>query len=118
VHLFEDVSRALPLLGGVVQSQRLVVPIEVLRSISTYREACRVAWDLRRVRNLTRASLAEQAELYVPHVSDYFSALPTRRELPARHIAAVESVLGNTAISQWLALQSGLEATALQQEVA
>ena len=31
-----------------------------------------------------------------------------RRELPARHIADVERVLGNTVISQWVAQQSKL----------
>lgn len=98
----------LPLMGGVVQAQRLVVPPEVVMGVKSYRHACRLAWHLRRVRNLTRRTLAEQAGLYPPHVSDYFSAHENRRELPARHVAAVERVLGNTAISQWLAQQSQL----------
>lgn len=99
---------ALPLLGGVLQAQRLVVPAAVLARVSDYRQACRLAWKLRRVRNLTRRTLAEVADLYTSHVSDYFSVRPNRRELPARSIAAVERVLGNTVISQWLALQSDL----------
>lgn len=101
-------ARELPLFGGVVQAQRLVVPIEVVVGVKSYREACRLAWDLRRVRNLTQRTLAEHAGLYTSHVSDHFSAHESRRELPARSIAAVESVLGNTVISQWLALQSNL----------
>lgn len=98
----------LALLGGVVQAQRLVVPLQVVMGIKDWRHACRLAWKLRRVRNLTRRSLAEQAGLYAPHVTDYFSQHEARRELPARHVAPVERVLGNTVMSQWLAWQSQL----------
>ena len=98
----------LPLIGGVVQMQRLVVAPEVVMGIKSYRHACRLAWRLRFVRNLTRRTLAEAAGLYTSHVSDYFSLHDNRRELPARHIAAVEAVLGNTVISQYMAQQSKL----------
>lgn len=98
----------LALLGGMVQAQRLVVPAQVVMGIRSYRHACRLAWKLRTVRNLTRRSLAEQTRLYTSHVSDYFSLHDHRRELPARHIADVERVLGNTVISQWVAQQSKL----------
>ena len=97
----------LPLLGGVVQAQRLVLPPEVVMGIASFRHACRLAWKLRRTR-ITQRTLAEVAGLYPSHVSDYFSLHAHRRELPARHVAAVELVLGNTAISQWLAQQSQL----------
>ena len=98
----------LALFGGVVQAQRLVVPPEVVMSLHSYRHACRLAWKLRTVRNLTRRTLAEHTGLYTSHVSDYFSVHDNRRDLPARHIAAVERVLGNTVISQWVAQQSKL----------
>jgi hypothetical protein len=62
---------------------------------------------------MTRRTLAEFAGLYPPHVSDYFSQKPSRRELPARCVADVERVLCNTVISQWLAWRSGL--TVVQQ---
>ncbi len=97
----------LPLMGGVVQAQRLVVPPEVVRGLPTYRHACRLAWKLRSAR-ITQRTLAELAHLYTSHTSDYFSLHSNRRELPARCIAAVEAVLGNTVISQWLAQQSQL----------
>lgn len=105
---FNQQTLDLPLMGGVVQAQRLVVPPEVVMSIRSYRHACRLAWKLRRVRNLTRRTLAEHSGLYPSHVSDHFSVHDNRRELPARHIAAVEAILGNTVISQWLAQQSKL----------
>lgn len=100
---------ALPMLGGVVQAQRLVVPPQVIRGVPDYRHACRLAWRLaRQQRRLTQAQLAELAGLYPSHVSGYFSARPDRRELPARCVAQVERVLGNTVISQWLAWQAGV----------
>lgn len=98
----------LALIGGVIQQQRLVVPPQVVVGIKSYRHACRLAWKLRGIRNLTRRTLAERCGLYTSHVSDYFSVHDHRRELPARHIAAVEYQLGNTVISQWLAQQSHL----------
>jgi hypothetical protein len=98
----------LPLLGGVVQPQRLVVPHEVVMTIRSYRHACRLAWKLRVIRNMTKRSLAEQAALYTSHVSDYFSVHENRRELPAKHIAVVERSLGNSVISQYQAWQSQL----------
>lgn len=103
----DQVTLPLPLLGGVVQAQRLVVPPEVVMGLRTYRHACRLAWRLRNPR-ITQRTLAELAGLYTSHVSDYFSLHAHRRELPAKHVAGVEAVLGNTVISQWLAQQSKL----------
>ena len=103
----DDRTMPLPLLGGVVQAQTLHVPPEVVMRVTSYRQACRLAWKLRRTR-LTQRTLAELAGLYPSHVSEYFSLHGDRRELPARHVAAVEAVLMNTVISQWLAQQSKL----------
>lgn len=104
----------LPLVGGVVQRQRLVVPAEVIMSLDSYRHACRMGWRLRRPR-ITQATLAELVPaLYQSHISEYFSARATtskglpRRELPARYIGLVESVFGNSVMSQWVAQQSRL----------
>lgn len=103
----DPLTLQLPLFGGVVQCQRLVVPPQVVASIRTYRHACRLAWKLRRTR-LTQRTLAELAGLYPSHVSDYFSVHEHRRELPAKHIGQVEAVIGNTVVSQWIAQQSKL----------
>lgn len=97
----------LPLVGGVIQAQRLVVPAEVVMGLRTYRHACRLAWKLRNPR-ITQRTLAELAGLYPSHVSDYFSVHAGRRELPAKCIGLAENVLGNTVISQWIAQQSKL----------
>lgn len=101
-------SLYLPLLGGVIDSTPRHLPSSVIHTIKTYRQACRLAWKLRRVTGLTKRSLAEQAGLYASHVTDYFSINEARRELPAKHVAHVEKILGNTVISQWLAWQADL----------
>ena len=108
MNYFDDQQIDLPLLGGVVQAQRLVVPPEVVMAIKSYRHACRLAWKVRRPHRLTQRSLADQAGLYASHVSEYFSLHANKRELPAKHIAAVERVIGNTIISQYQAQQSKL----------
>ncbi len=98
----------LPLVGGVVQAQRLVVPPEVVKGLHSYRHACRLAWRLRRDRRMSQRQLAEQAGLYTSHVSDYFSVHAHRRELPARHVAVVSAIVGNMVIGQYLAQQDRL----------
>ena len=98
----DDRSLPLPLVGGVVQAQRLVVPSGVIMRLASYRQACRLAWKLRHPR-ITYRTLAELAGLYPPHVSDYFSVHENRRELPARHSGIVGKILGNTVIGQYLA---------------
>ena len=80
-----------------------IVPPEAMRLARTYREAVRLCWQLRRLRNLTFRQLAAEADLPHQHASDYFNPddAKHRRDLPGDRVAAVEAVLGNTAISQW-----------------
>lgn len=104
----DDEQLLLPLLGGLVQRQRLVVPPEVVMGIKGWRHACRLAWKLRYPR-ITQRTLAELVPgLYQSHVSDYFALRTDRRELPAKHVGTVEAVIGNTVMSQWLAQQGKL----------
>jgi len=95
----------LPLMGGVVQAQRLVVPPEVVMGLKSWRHACRLAWKLRSPR-ITLRTFAELTESYVSHCSDYFSVHDARRELPARKAGIACQVLGNTVLVQWLAQES------------
>ena len=87
-----------------------VVPPEYLRAARTYREACRLAWQLRRVKSLTFRALAERCDLVYQHVGDYFNPDDGkhRRDLPGDAVRAIEQELGNTAISQWHAAQAQL----------
>lgn len=105
---FPNEQRDLPLLGGVVRAQRLVVPTEVVAGLPTWRHACRLAWKLASRRGVRQSTVAELAGLYASHVSDYFSQHATRRELPAKYVGLVERVLGNSVMSQWLAHQGEL----------
>jgi hypothetical protein len=80
-----------------------VVPPELMRTAKSYRDACRLCWQLRRVRNMKFRQLAAEAELIHQHVGDYFNPddKPHRRDVPGDAVKAIETVLGNTAISQW-----------------
>lgn len=95
----------LPLMGGVVRPQRLVVPPEVVMGLKSWRHACRLAWRLRNPR-ITLRTFAELTDSYVSHCSDYFSVHDNRRELPARKAGVACLVLGNTVLVQWLAQES------------
>ena len=97
----------LPLVGGVVQRQRLVVPPQVVMGIKDWRHACRLAWKLRSPR-ITLRTFAEVTRAYPSHVSDYFSVNPNRRELPARLAGIGCKVLGNTVMVQWLAMDGSV----------
>lgn len=78
-----------------------VVPPSLIAACGSYRDAVRLCWDLRRVRNMTRRRLAEEAGLYPPHVSCYLNDNSRSRDLPGSAVRGVEWACGNTAISQW-----------------
>lgn len=101
----DDRTLPLPLLGGMVQAQRLVVPPEVIMGLKSWRHACRLAWKLRSPR-ITLRTFAEVMGCYVSHCSDYFSVHENRRELPARHAGPACLVLGNTVLAQYVAHQA------------
>lgn len=88
---------------------------EIVLACRSYREAVRACWDMRTRRNLTKRRLAEEAQLYASHVSDYISDNDCKRELPAKHVNEFEIACGNRMISQWLAVQANL--TILEQFV-
>jgi hypothetical protein len=98
----DPLTAPLPLLGGVVQAQRLVVPPQVVMGLRSWRHACRLAWRLRNPR-ITQRTFAELTGCYPSHVSDYFSLHAHRRELPAAKAGIACQVLGNTVLVQWLA---------------
>ncbi len=80
---------------------RVVHPDEVAKC-ATYRDAVKLCWELRRVHNMTKASLAEHAGLYAPHVTKYLRDGKHQRDLPAERIKAFEVACDNTAITQFL----------------
>lgn len=90
-----------------------VVPPAAVASCKTYRDAVKLCWNLRRVRNMTQARLAEDAGLYAPHVTCYLHDGKRERDLPAWAIRAFELACGNTAITQWLT--AGAKLTVLEE---
>lgn len=92
-----------------------VVPAYLMRHARTYREAVRLCWALRRVRNMTLRQLAAEAGLIHQHVGDFLNRddRTGRRDLPGGAVAAFEAIAGNTAITQWHAMQAHL--TVLEQ---
>lgn len=84
------------------------VPPGHIDRIRSYREAVKFCWEQRRVRNMTKAQLAERAGLYASHVSGYLIDGKRQRDLPGNGISGFQLACGNTAISQWLAHQAQL----------
>jgi len=80
---------------------------EIARCV-TYRQAVRLAWDMRRPRGMTMRTLAELCGMYPQHVSSYLHENPLlpsgapRLNLPAEKISAFEAAVGNYAVSQYL----------------
>jgi hypothetical protein len=86
-----------------------VVPSALIAQCKTYRQAVQLCWSLRKVRNMTRSTLAEIAGLYPPHVTCYLNDnCRVPRDLPGSAVRAFEYACNNTAISQWIAHQSHL----------
>jgi hypothetical protein len=98
----------------ICQSPANILPNARITECKTFRDACVLAWAHRVLPGLTKQMLAAMADLHPSHVSDYFHPSAThakgsgRRSLPADKIADVERVLGNRAISQYLAHRAGL----------
>jgi hypothetical protein len=80
----------------------------VVESIQSYREAVHTCWLQRTRPRLTQAQLAEETGLYAAHITDYVSAKPGKRNLPAEHIQVFQHACGNRVISQWLMYREGL----------
>jgi hypothetical protein len=99
---------ALPLLGRL--DRPCVAPTQLVLQCTTYREAVRMCWALRRVHHMTLRQLSHESGLRPQFVSDYLHADDgrTRRDLPADQIAAFEAVVGNTLITQWIASRQAL----------
>jgi hypothetical protein len=96
----------LPMLT-VYEGPTLVEP-SVIKTVKSYREAVQTCWLMRKRRNMTMRSLAEEAHLYPSHVTSYLSAKDGQRDLPASYIADFEVACGNRCITQWLTAQADL----------
>lgn len=99
----------LKLFGGMVNGPAFL-PVEVIAACATYRDAVRLSWAHRRIKNMHRCVLAELIGRLPQHVSDYLAAddQPLRRSLPAECLNAWACAVGNFGVQQWLARQSQL----------
>lgn len=97
---------ALPMLHRY-DAPSVVHPAEIA-ACKTYREAVKLCWRKRRVRNMTQQMLAAEAGLHPSHVSCYLHDGKRQRDLPGWAIKVVEHTLGNSAISQFNALNAKL----------
>jgi hypothetical protein len=95
-----------------------VAPTRLVEYCKTYREAVRVAWTYRRIHYMTRSQLASEGGFYYQHVGDWLNPddKPKRRDLPGDCIKAFEALVGNSIVSQWIALQAQL--TVLEEAIA
>lgn len=85
-----------------------VVPPHLIAQCKTYREVVKLCWQLRRVKNMTQAMLAQEAGLYAPHVTTYLHDSDRQRDLPGWAAKGFEWACGNTAISQWHGMNAKL----------
>jgi hypothetical protein len=109
-HLFMEApvnQLTFPLLGRIDAPS--VVPPSALGIVRNYRDAVRLCWALRRAKGLKPADLG-QFGFTRQHVGDYLNVddHPTRRSLPGQRIKEFEDLMGNNAITQWLASQARL----------
>lgn len=85
-----------------------VVDPALIAKCKTYRDAVKLCWEKRRVQNMTKKRLAEEAGLYASYMTCYLKDSKRQRDLPGSGIRGFEWVCGNTAISQWINLQAKL----------
>ena len=98
----------LPMLTRI-DGPSMVKPDDIAH-LASYRAVVRWAWANRKRRNMTLRLLAEELGSYPSHITDYVNGddAPSRKSLPAEKLAAFDFAVGNTAVSQWLAMRSNL----------
>lgn len=100
---------------------RFLPDMEVARCES-FRDAVWLAWENRAISHMTKRTLAELCGLYAPHVTNFVnpkafdSKGKKRADLPADKVDEFERVVGNRAVSQWLADRA--ELTILERMIA
>jgi hypothetical protein len=103
----------LQMMGGMLSGPAFL-PDSAVRECLTFRDAVRLAWNHRRIKAMTMATLAERCGLYASHVTDYLNAQAedkngrARRSMPADRIATFEMHVGNRAVTQFLVRQASL----------
>jgi hypothetical protein len=106
--------------GFVPSPAARFLPKESIAACASFRDAVCLAWEHRALRGMTQRTLAELLEIPGSHMSNMLNKDDVdrhgkpRQDLPARKIAEFERVVGNRAVSQYLAR---LAALTLMEEV-
>lgn len=85
------------------------LPKEAIAACASFRDAVCLAWEHRALRGMTQRTLAESLEIPGSHMSNMLNKEDVdrhgkpRQDLPAKKIAEFERVVGNRAVSQYLA---------------
>ena len=108
-------NKSLPLAFGVSNGEVLAVDESQLKACKSFKDSLRLCMKLSRVKR-TQSDLASQAGI---NVCQFSKILHSDFHLPGDAIAAIEKLCGNTAMTQWLALQHGatLHFETLQEKV-
>lgn len=87
------------------------VALTIIGECESYRDAVRMAWEMRSISNMTRSALAERIGSYPSHVTDYLLGDDSkgRRSLPADLIDDFEWAVGNRIVTQFLLFKAGIE---------
>lgn len=99
----------LRLIGGMVRQPEFL-PDDVIDACRSYRDAVRISWAHRRIKNLHRCVLAERVGRKAQHVSDWLAEddEPGRRNLPGDVLDEWACAVGNFVVHQWLARKARL----------
>lgn len=103
----------LKLVGGCLFGPGFL-PHQYIALCNDYRDAVRLAWAARRSKGMTQRTLAERADLYASHVSEYLADKPVNlngkkyRNLPAEKIDSFQAAVGNKVLTQWQVMREGL----------
>jgi plasmid maintenance system antidote protein VapI len=109
-------NKSLPLAFGVSNGEVVTVDEGQLKACKFFKDSLRLCMKLSRVKR-TQADLACQAGV---NACQFSKILHSDFHLPGDAIATIEKLCGNTAMTQWLALQHGgsIHFETLQEKVA
>jgi len=96
-------NKPLPLAFGVSNCEVLTVDEGQIKACKSFKDSLRLCMKLSRVKR-TQSDLASQAGI---NVCQFSKIIHSDFHLPGDSISAIEKLCGNTAMTQWLALQHG-----------
>ena len=96
-----QMNKSLPLAFGTSNGEVVTVDEGQLKACKSFKDALKLCMRLSRVKR-TQSDLASQAGI---NVCQFSKILRSDFHLPGDAIATIEKLCGNTAMTQWLAMQ-------------